>query len=194
MTYLPMNRSILALLLASAACATPGAGTHDMSGPGHEQAARSAESAGATKQAAEHHAAAAQLQKNEAQACSGLSAADRQKHVLEYLSIVEVSQVTFVSVLEGSTETIPAGGQIVVRGDSGMSIGRLQQLLTCHIAHQEAAGSDTDMKDCPLGVRNTYATVTTSGPGYVIQVLARQGDSVGASEIWRRAQLLPRKG
>ena len=30
--------------------------------------------------------------------------------------------------------------------------------------------------------------------GYVIQVLARENDSSGATEIWRRVQLLPRKG
>ena len=170
-----------------------------MSGPGHEEAARLAENAGGKKEAAQHRAAAAQLQKNEADACGDLSAADRQQHVLEHLSIVEVSPVTSAAWLfkdgeQSTNKTNLAGAQITVRGDSGMTIGRLQQLLTCHIAHQEAAGPDTDMKDCPLGVRDVHATVVTSGPGYVIQVLARENDSSGATEIWRRVQLLPRKG
>ena len=189
-----MNRSILALLLAS--CATPGVGTHDMSGPGHEQAARSAESTGSPTQAAEHHAAAAQLQANEAKACGGLTALERKRHVLETLSIVEASQVTSVGgTYEGSEYTTPmqpAGAQLVVRGDSGLTIGRLQQLLTCHIANQEASGPDANMKDCPLAVRNVYVTVSASGPGYSIQVLT--SNPAGAAEVWRRVQLLPKKG
>jgi hypothetical protein len=184
-----MNRSIIALLLAS--CATPGAGTHEMSGAGHQTAASSAAQTGATKEAAEHQAAAARLQKNEAQACGSLSDVERHKNPLETLSIVETSPVNFVTA--DRLETQLAGAQIVVRGDSGLTVGKLQQLLTCHIAHQEVSGPEADMKDCPLAVPDVYVTVSPSGPGYAIQVLARQPGSDRAAEVWRRVQQLPKK-
>lgn len=182
-----MQRALIAVMAAVAGCATPGAGTYDMSAAQHEAAAMNAEHARTQGPSADHRRAASQLRENEARACAGLTPDQRSTSPLSRLSVVEVKQ-EFRTEGDGPSR-VAVGASMAVRGEPGFSAGELQRLLTCHIAYEQLT-DDKLMSDCPLAVPGVYATVRPSGVGFEIQVGPREWDTGPAEEVWRRVSRL----
>ena len=193
-----MKKVIIALLTATAACATPGAGKNEMTAAGHESAAATEERAGAAKRAADHKNAASQLREDERRACASLPLVERQTSPLAGLSVIEVKPLTqTLIVAEGLFQEVTTGASVVVRGEPNLAAGQLQRLLTCHIAHAELGeATPLVMRTCPLAVPGVYASVRPFGPGYAIEIIAtetgagvRDGSGPG-DEVWKRASQL----
>jgi hypothetical protein len=92
---------------------------------------------------------------------------------------------------------VVVGASVVVRGEPNLAAGQLQRLLTCHIAHAELGEANAlVMGKCPLAVPGVYASVRPAGPGYEIDIIAREtgspaGTGSGAGEeVWKRASQL----
>ena len=179
-----MYRVLIALLLAS--CATPGSGVHEMTAAGHDTAASKETQAGATGPAAAHQASADELRRQETEACTGLTKAERETSPLAKASVVAVKQLTW-SLGEVGPEVV--GASVVVRGDPNVNHGQLQRLLTCYIAHEQLAGAATTNDD-PLAVPGISVTVRPYGPGFAVDIMAQEPGSSAAGELWRRASHL----
>lgn len=194
-----MRKAIIALLTATAACATPGTGKHEMTAAGHESAAAAEERAGAAKRAAEHENAANQLREDERRACASLPLVERETSPLAGLSVVEVQPLTQTLIVgDGLFREVITGASVVVRGEPNLAAGQLQRLLACHIAHAELGEATASvMRKCPLAVPGVYASVRPFGPGYEIEIIAREtasrppetGSGAG-EEVWNRASHL----
>ena len=88
--------------------------------------------------AAAHLAAAKKLESFEAQACQGLSVAERSSCPLLASSVAQVRHV-------------PLGFQLVMK--PGVDVDKTKQMLTCHLAYAEKTGFDRP--SCPLFVKGS---------------------------------------
>jgi len=116
------------------------------------------------------------------EACAGLGAGKPEMNLFSRLNVVEVKPLMAYSGGGDAYEKV-AGATIVVRGD-GPAAGRLQQLLTCHIAEAKLAGGESGD---PLAVQGVRTSIRPYGPGYRIDISAGDAGTPPAEEVWTRA-------
>ncbi len=77
------------------------------------------------------------------------------------------------------------GATVSVQAEPGLTAEWLQLTLGRHLAEMHAAGG---MKDCAFDVKDVQVKVSSSGAGFLVNLIAR--DPAKAPEVLRRAQLL----
>jgi hypothetical protein len=93
-------------------------------------------------------------------------------------------------VYGGSTPGLQ-GATVTFRAVPGLSAEWLQRLVSCHIARNGSMGhAMPEMSYCPLALKGVTASVTSTGDGFAVTIVAKDSDT--AAEVLRRAQgLLP---
>lgn len=184
-------RPVIAFVILSSACATPGTRPHDMSVSGHTEAANAAERAGSPQGAAEHRAAAAALRAAEADACDGLTTADRENSPLLVSGAVLQTTPLYTSTSSKSLPRMQVGGSVVLRAERGVTREWLQRTVNCHIARNALGeGEAAAMRDCPLAVRHVSAAVRPVDAGFEVAISANDQSPDTAKEVWRRVSHL----
>ena len=77
------------------------------------------------------------------------------------------------------------GATVSVQAEPGLTAEWLQLTLGRHLAEMQGMGG---MKDCAFDVNDVRVSVTSSGAGFSVNLIAR--DAAKAPEVLRRAQLL----
>ena len=71
----------------------------------------------------------------------------------------------------------------------GLTRGRLQQIVDCHLARNAVLGHDVpEMSYCPLVPLGAKAQVNQTPGGLTVEITA--DGSEAAQDVWRRAELL----
>lgn len=83
----------------------------------------------------------------------------------------------------GTNERL-VGAEVFVQAEPGLTAEWLQLTIQRHIAEMRT----TDMGDCPLDLNEVGVSVVSAGPGFAVQLRARNGAQ--AKDVLRRAQLL----
>ncbi len=134
------------------------------------------------KDAQEHRRVSGALRAAEAAACAGIADDD-----LTHSPFAHRDDVLGVETILGPAG--PVGSRVRFRAVAGLTAGRLQHVVDCHLARDNALGHDVpEMAYCPLVPRGATATVTAVPSGYLIDV--RSTDPDGAREIVRRSHAL----
>jgi hypothetical protein len=135
--------------------------------------------------AEEHRSASAALREAEERACTKLSPADRDMSPFEH-----TEDISSVMPLGDSAE--PLGVRVGFKSVPGLTAGRLQRLVDCHMARAAALGhSVPEMPDCPLVPKGVRANVATTTAGLVVEI--RSDDPRAARESVARAMRLAAK-
>ena len=142
------------------------------------------------KMAADHRAAAKALRDAEAQACAGLSDADRDMSPFHHRAdILSVEPLLSKAVSSRDQYTKREGAIVTFRAVPGLTAEWLQRIVDCHVARNAALGNDVpEMPYCPLVPKGVHATVSSVRGGFAIAI--RADDVGGAEDVLRRANAL----
>jgi hypothetical protein len=140
--------------------------------------------------AAKHRAAAGALAQAEAQACSGIDAADRDESPFYHREDISTVAPLERTVKNGKqSTTVAAGATVTFRAVPMLTAQWLQHEINCHLARAAAVGFDMpEMSYCPLMLKGVKATVTPAGDTFVVQVESDEPNT--AKEILSRSQAL----
>ena len=142
-----------------------------------------------------HRAAAEALREAEARACVGVSEYDRD--VSPFSHREDIAAVAPVTGRVGGGRAGPVvekvyGARVTFHDVPGLTLGRLQTIVDCHLARNAALGHDVpEMPYCPLVLKGVTAKVQQTDSGR-LAVEVRSDDFATAQEIWRRANQLTR--
>lgn len=137
--------------------------------------------------AAEHRKAAEALRTAEAQACTGLSDADRDLSPFFHRGDVERVEPTYRHA--GSRSRTLTGASVTFAQVPGLSADWMNKSLDCHLARNAAVGFDApEMAYCPLASKGVHAVAREANGRVSVEITA--DDAGMAEEVLRRAQLL----
>lgn len=140
--------------------------------------------------AAKHRAASSALARAEAEACQGLSDADRDMspfaHREDIRSVVPLEEPQRIG---RQTLGRTVGARVIFRAVPGMTAEWLQRLVNCHLARAAASGYEMPgMEYCPLMLEGVTATVFSVGDGFAVDI--RSDDPQTQEAILQRARAL----
>lgn len=119
-------------------------------------------------------------------ACAGLSAFDRDVSPLAHRS-----DITRVEAIDADNHV--AGARVFLRRVPGLSGGKLQRIVDCHVAQAEELDHRVPEESfCPLNPPAVRALVHEAPDGYVIEMTST--DAEAAAEVLRRALELTHVG
>ena len=147
------------------------------------------------RQMAEDHRAAGQaLRTAEAQACVGISDADRDTSPFYHREdIIGVQRAEAPSVRGKGNPPHLTGAVITFRAVPMLTAEWLQRIVDCHVGRNNALGNDMpEMAYCPLVPKGITAKVTSTGDGFAITIESQ--DPTTATEVLRRANALKNPG
>jgi hypothetical protein len=148
-----------------------------------ETASDSLRAAQLREAAAQHRHVAMALENAQWRACEGLS--DDEIGLSPFSRRADIVDV---EVVTNAAQRV-TGARVRFHEIGTLSADRLQRLVDCHLAMDNALGHDVPERAySPLVPRGASATVTTVPHGYVIEVVSDDPD--GAREIVRRAMAL----
>ena len=140
--------------------------------------------------AAKHRAAAAALGQAEAQACSGISADNRDMSPFFHREDVASVRPLSREVRQGKNIVHEdRGATVVFRAIPGLTAEWLQREIDCHIARAASVGHDMpEMSYCPIVLKGVTAKVSTVRGGFAVAIESEDPDT--KNEILRRSNAL----
>jgi len=138
--------------------------------------------------AARHRLVSKELREAEARACAGIADADVARSPFAHRAdIVDVEIVHGPASPDGAPPVL--GARVRFHHVGGLTAERLQHIVDCHIARDDALGDEVpEMSYDPLVAPGATATVIEIPHGYIVDV--RSDNPAGAREIARRALAL----
>jgi hypothetical protein len=138
--------------------------------------------------AARHRLISKELRDAEARACGGIAEADVVRSPFAHRTDIVDVEVVHGAAEAGRPPPV-LGARVRFHHVGGLTAERLQHLVDCHIARNDALGNDVpEMSFDPLVPPGARATVIEIPHGYIVDV--RSDDPVAAREIARRALAL----
>ncbi len=135
-----------------------------------------------------------ELLATEARSCVGVSLVDRELSPFVHLRDISSVRPLYREPPPRNSASHPRGAVVTFRPIPGMTVDQLRQIVECHLARDNALG--TELPDVSIGLMATPGTqvsVAQTADGFAVSLWS--DDPVGAQELLRKANLLaPQEG